>query len=105
VKNVNSNSDNVVASNLNNVTFFFWKIVKIELKNKHHKFYFLIDAMIGPPKKFPIFFTLLINIEWTKASIVHMDLFYKKKQKNKIESFFGVLVATQTIIKEIHKTA
>jgi hypothetical protein len=35
LKYVNPNGDNVVASNLNNTDFFFWKIVKIEPKIKH----------------------------------------------------------------------
>ena len=36
-KNVNPNSDNVVASNLNNINIFL-KTVQIELKNEHHMF-------------------------------------------------------------------
>jgi hypothetical protein len=31
--NVNSNGENVATSNQNNTNSFFWKIVKIELKN------------------------------------------------------------------------
>jgi hypothetical protein len=35
LKNVNFDGDNVVASILNNFDPFFWKIVKIEFKNKN----------------------------------------------------------------------
>jgi hypothetical protein len=35
---VNSNGDNVVASNLINVTFLFLKILKIEFKNEFYFF-------------------------------------------------------------------
>jgi hypothetical protein len=42
LKNVNPNSDNVVARNLINVNFFsFFKIVKIELKNDDQVLFFL----------------------------------------------------------------
>jgi hypothetical protein len=47
LKNVNPNGDNVVAYNLINVYVFFWKIVKIELKNKHHVLFFLKNVMIS----------------------------------------------------------
>ena len=42
LKNVNPNCDNVVVSNLINIHFLnFWKIVKIEFKNKDHMFFFV----------------------------------------------------------------
>jgi hypothetical protein len=63
LKNVNPNGGDVVISNLNNVDSFFWKIVEIELKIKHHMLFFLQDAMIAPKTKFFILPTSLINIE------------------------------------------
>jgi hypothetical protein len=63
LKNINPNGDDVVASNLNNMEFFFWKIVKIELKNKHHMLFFLQDVVIARKTKFFILSTSLINIE------------------------------------------
>jgi hypothetical protein len=81
LKNVNPNGENVVASNLINMDFFFpWKIVKIELKNEDHMLFFLKDAMIAQETKFLILFISQINIEWIKASLVDMDIFYKKKE-------------------------
>jgi hypothetical protein len=41
LKNVNSNGDNVVVSNLINVNFLLLKIVKIEFKNEDHVLSFL----------------------------------------------------------------
>jgi hypothetical protein len=40
LKKINPNGDNVIISNLINVNFIFWKIVKIEFKNKDHMFFF-----------------------------------------------------------------
>jgi hypothetical protein len=39
LKNAKPNGDIVVTSNLNNVNSF-WKIVKIEFKNKHYAIFF-----------------------------------------------------------------
>ena len=42
LKNVNPNCDNAVVRNLINIHFLnFWKIVKIEFKNKDHMFFFV----------------------------------------------------------------
>jgi hypothetical protein len=60
LKNVNSNGNNVVASNLSNTNYFFVKIVEIKLKNKHYMLFILKDVM---NTKFLISFTSLINIE------------------------------------------
>jgi hypothetical protein len=63
LKNVNPNGGNVVVSNMINVNFFFFEIVKIELKNKDHMLFFLKDTMIVQKTKFLISFTSQINIE------------------------------------------
>jgi hypothetical protein len=63
LKNVNPNGGNVVVSNMINVNFFFFEIVKIELKNKDHMLFFLKDTMIVLKTKFLISFTSQINIE------------------------------------------
>jgi hypothetical protein len=60
LKKVNSNGDNVVATNLNYVNFFHLKIAKIKLKNKPYIFIFKNNC---PRNIFLILFTLLINIE------------------------------------------
>jgi hypothetical protein len=44
LKNVNLNSNNVVASNENKVNIFFVLIVKIGFENKHHMLCFLQDG-------------------------------------------------------------
>jgi hypothetical protein len=100
LENVNTNGNNVLPSNLNNTKLsLFLKIVKIELKNKHYMFSFPKDVIIAW-KKFLILFTSLINVKWTKAFLVDMNLFHKKY---KIISFFEVLfsvsIAAQTIGK------
>jgi hypothetical protein len=41
LKNINTNDDNVVASNLINIKSFFKKIMKIEFKDKYHMLFFL----------------------------------------------------------------
>jgi hypothetical protein len=51
LKNVNPNGENVVASNLINIKFYFWKIVKI-----NHMLFFLKDAIIAQETKFLILF-------------------------------------------------
>jgi hypothetical protein len=79
LKNVNPNGNNVVASNVNNINFFFLKNVKIEIKKKHDMLYFLQDIKIARKTKFLIFFTPLINIQRIKASLANMDLFHKKR--------------------------
>jgi hypothetical protein len=63
LKNVNSNGDNVVASNLNNVNLFLWKIEKIDFKKEHHVFFFLQDVVIVEKIKFFVLFTSLIEIK------------------------------------------
>jgi hypothetical protein len=78
LKNVNSNGNNVVISNLINVKFFFWKLWKLSSKTK------IVclkkeDIMIAPKPKFLILFTSQIDTEWIKVSFVDMDLFHKKK--------------------------
>jgi hypothetical protein len=39
LENINSNGDNVVASNLNNVNFSFLETMKIELKKNMYNFF------------------------------------------------------------------
>jgi hypothetical protein len=63
LKNVKSNGENVVSSNLIKVIFLCLKIVKIEFQNKDHMLFFLKDAMIAQKAKFFIMFTLEINVE------------------------------------------
>jgi hypothetical protein len=63
LKNANPNGDNVVASNLINVNFFFLKILNIEFKNEHHMLFFSKKCHDYPKNKIPISFTLQINIE------------------------------------------
>jgi hypothetical protein len=41
LENVNPNGNNVVASNLININFSIFEIVKIEFKNKNHTLFFL----------------------------------------------------------------
>ena len=41
LKSVNTNGENVVASNINSNKFYSLKIVKTKLKNKHHMLIFL----------------------------------------------------------------
>jgi hypothetical protein len=78
--------------NVNDVDSFFWKIVKIELKNNHYMFFFLQDAVIARKTKFFILPTSLINIEWIKAFLVDMDLFYKRKKFNNFLGVFFVFI-------------
>jgi hypothetical protein len=40
MENVNPNGNNVATINLDNTNIFSGKIVKIELKNKHHILFF-----------------------------------------------------------------
>jgi hypothetical protein len=56
--------------------------------------FFPKDNMIAQKIKFLVLFTSQINIEWTKAFLVDMALFYKKLKKlKKIGKFFGVYLA------------
>jgi hypothetical protein len=66
LKNVNHSNDNVAISNLNNINILFWRIVKIEFKNKHHT---LKNVMIAQETKFYILFTSLINSNELKLSL------------------------------------
>jgi hypothetical protein len=54
--------------------FFFLKIVKIEPANKVQSFFSKIDAFSARKTSLVISFTSLIELEWTKASLVGMDL-------------------------------
>jgi hypothetical protein len=78
-KNSKPNGGNVVASNLNNVNFF-WEILNIEFKRKYHMLFFLKDVMSAQKIKFFILFASLTNIEWIKASHVDTDIFYNEKK-------------------------
>jgi hypothetical protein len=62
LKNVNTNGDNVVSSNLTNVNFFLRKAMKIEFKNEEDVLFFLKDTMIAHKKIFLILLTSQINI-------------------------------------------
>jgi hypothetical protein len=44
LKNINPNGDDVAASNVNSVNFYFL-IIKIESKTKYRMFFFLQDVM------------------------------------------------------------
>jgi hypothetical protein len=54
--------------------FSFLKIVKIEPANKVQSFFLERDAFSARKTSLFISFTSLIGMEWTKASLVHMDL-------------------------------
>ena len=65
LKNINSNGDDGVANNLidQHQLYFYFLIVKIELKNKHHVLFSLNYVIIAPKKKILILFTSQINIK------------------------------------------
>lgn len=46
-KNANANGDTISVRKLNNVNFFFWKFVKIELINERHMLFFYKNVMIA----------------------------------------------------------
>jgi hypothetical protein len=70
--------DKVVSRNLNNINFFFfWKLWKLD--KEPNITFFLKDLMIAQKRKYFMLFTLLINIEWIIASLVHMGLIHKYK--------------------------
>jgi hypothetical protein len=54
--------------------FFFLKIVKIEPANKVQSFFLEINAFSARKTSLLISFTSLIGMEWTKASLVGMNL-------------------------------
>jgi hypothetical protein len=54
--------------------FSFLKIVKIEPRNKFQSFFKDWDAFNARKTSLFISFTSLIGMEWTKASLVGMDL-------------------------------
>jgi hypothetical protein len=53
---------------------FFFKIVKIEPANKVQSFFPEWNAFSARKTSLFISFTLLVGMEWTKASLVGMDL-------------------------------
>jgi hypothetical protein len=55
--------------------FSLLKIVKIEPANKVQSFFSKWDALSARKTSLFISFTSLIGMEWTKASLVGMDLF------------------------------
>jgi hypothetical protein len=73
-KNVDPNNGNVVERNPKSMQFSFLKIVKIEPPNKVQSFFPKWDAFTASKTSLFIFFTSVIGIEWTKASLVGMDL-------------------------------
>jgi hypothetical protein len=54
--------------------FFFLKIVKIEPANKVQSFFSEWDALGARKTSLFISFTSLIGMEWTKVSLIGMDL-------------------------------
>ena len=88
LKYINSNGEIVVASNLNNINFFFGKYLKIEFINKHYMLFFLKDVMIAQKTKSFILFTTIINTKLINTFHVYMDLFYKEKIMIKILEVF-----------------
>ena len=52
MKNINSNGKNIVANNLNHISFIFLKNMKIKLKNNHHVLFFLKDVIIATKQDF-----------------------------------------------------
>jgi hypothetical protein len=62
LENANSNSDNVVVSNLNNANFSFSENCKTKFKNGHYYVLLKKDVTNAPKNKFLILFTSLINI-------------------------------------------
>jgi hypothetical protein len=97
LKNINPKGDDVVLSNLINVNFCFLKIVEIEIKKQTSSVLFLKRCHDGPKSKFFILFTSQINIKWTKALHVDINLFTRKINYQVFGSFFGVLVTTWMI--------
>jgi hypothetical protein len=52
--------------------------------------------MLQLSTKFLILLTSIINIEWIKANLIDMDLFYKIEEFNKIlEVFFSLFVVVR----------
>jgi hypothetical protein len=63
LNNIKSNSENVVANNLNYANFYILKNIKIKLKNNHHMLFFPKDVITVHITKLVILFTPLMNIE------------------------------------------
>jgi hypothetical protein len=73
-KNVNSNGGNVAERNSKSMQFFFLKIVNSEPANKVQSFISKWDAFNARKTSLFISLTSQIGMEWTKASLVGMDL-------------------------------
>ena len=78
LKNINPDDDNILASNLINVNFFFGKCENWVKKETSNVIYF-----------FKCQDCQKINIKWIKASSIDMDIFYKKHKKIIFWIFFG----------------
>jgi hypothetical protein len=74
LKNMDPNDGNVAERNSKSMQFFFLEIVKIEPANKVQSFFSKWDAFKAHKTSLFISFTSLIRMEWTKASLVVMDL-------------------------------
>jgi hypothetical protein len=73
-KNVDSNGGNVAWRNSKSMHFFSLKIIKIEHANKVQSFFSEWNAFSARKTSLFISFTSQIGMEWTKASLVGMDL-------------------------------
>jgi len=63
LKDTNPNNEIVLVRDLNLVKLFFWKIVKIEIRNESYKLFFQEGAMIVQKTRLSIIFTSLIQME------------------------------------------
>jgi len=80
LKHNNPNGEIVLASNLNLVKQFFWKLWELHLEINPISYFF--KKMLGlPPKKLFITFTSLIQMEWIRASNVDKKYIFIRIKK------------------------
>ena len=88
LKYKNPNGMIVLAIKFNLFKKKLWKIVKTTFKNESCKLFFQKDAPIARKIRLFITFTLLIQMEWIKASHVDKNMIYKEKKLKVLFEFF-----------------
>jgi hypothetical protein len=74
-KNIDSNGGNVVERNSKSMQFYFsWELLKWAHK-QCSKFFLEWDVFTARKTSLFLSFTSLIGMEWTKSSLIGMDLF------------------------------